>query len=192
MIGFEIIPRLKDPSFAPTVDLSAAYKVRYWVDFNSNDACDAAPTDHQWEADVATGQRTLTVRHSTSFTGVCSTFTFPLTFVGDTTFIGPHAGQSFRAALVRGAAAAGLETVNGTVGAAGANPAFTVTFAPRLVIGEQYSVKLYMDVNASGACESPPTDHQWSVPIPADFSSHQETVTYTHNTSFTEVCSYFP
>ena len=73
-----------------------------------------------------------------------------------------------------------------------ANPAFTVTFAPRLVIGEQYSVKLYMDVNASGACESPPTDHQWSVPIPADFSSHQETVTYTHNTSFTEVCSYFP
>ncbi len=79
-----------------------------------------------------------------------------------------------------------------TVGATGTNPAFSVTFAERLVIGEQYSVKLWMDFDGSGACEAPPTDHQWSVPIPADFSTYQPTFTYTHNTNFTDVCSYFP
>lgn len=179
-------------TFAPTVDLSAAYRVRYWVDFNSNDACDAPPTDHQWEADVPAGQSSVTVTHSTSFTDVCSTFAFPLTFVGNTTFNGPHASQSFRAALVRGTATTALETVSGTVAAAGTNPAFSVAFTPRLVIGEQYSVKLWMDFNASGACDAPPTDHQWSVPIPADFSTYQPIVTYTHNTTFTDVCSYFP
>ena len=179
-------------TFAPTVDLSAAYRVRYWVDFNSNDACDAPPTDHQWEADVPAGMGSVTVTHSTSFTDVCNTFTFPLSFVGNTTFNGPHASQSFRAALVRGAAATALQTVSGTVGATGTNPAFSVAFTPRLVIGEQYSVKLWMDYDASGACDAPPTDHQWSVPIPADFSTYQPIVTYTHNTTFTDVCSYIP
>ncbi|HET6922762.1 MAG TPA: hypothetical protein VFI16_06410 [Anaeromyxobacteraceae bacterium] len=179
-------------TFAPTVDLAAAHRVRYWADHNSNDACDAPPVDHQWQADVPAGQGSVTVSHSTSFTDVCGTFTFPLTFVGNTTFNGPHASQDFGAALVRGTAATALQTVSGTVGAAGANPAFSVAFTPRLVIGEQYSVKLWVDFDASGLCEAPPTDHQWSVPIPADFSTYQPTFTYTHNTTFTDVCSYFP
>jgi hypothetical protein len=179
-------------TFAPTVDLSVAYKLRYWVDFNSNDTCDAAPADHQWEVDAPAGQAAVTVAHNTTFTSVCTTFTFPLTFVGSATFNGPHAGNAFKAALVRGSAATALDTQAGTVAPTGTSPAFSVTFAPRLVIGEAYSVKLWMDFNASATCDAAPADHQWSVPIPADLSTYQSTVTYAHNTSFTSVCAWFP
>jgi hypothetical protein len=179
-------------TFAPTVDLSAAYKVRYWVDFNSNAACDAPPTDHQWEADVPAGQSAVSVTHSTSFTSVCPTFTFPLTFRADGTFNGPHAGQAFQAALVRGSETTALQVASGTVAAAGTVPALSVTFTPELVIGEPYSVKLWIDFNSSGTCEAPGTDHQWSVSIPTSLGS-PETVTYgPHSTTFTDVCSFLP
>lgn len=179
-------------TFSPTVDLATAHKVRYWVDFNSDDACDAPPTDHQWEADVPAGQGTITVAHTTTFTPVCDTFTFPLTFLGSATFNGPHAGNAYRGALVRGGATTALEILSGTVAAAGTSPAFTLAFTPRLVIGEQYAVKLWMDFDGSTTCDAPPTDHQWSVPIAADLSGHQQVVTYDHNTTFTGVCSFFP
>jgi hypothetical protein len=179
-------------TFTPTVDLTVAYKIRYWADHDSDDACDAPPTDHQWEVDAPAGQTAVSVSHNTTFTNVCNTFTFPLTFVGSTTFNGPHAGNAFKAALVRGTATTALEVVAGTVAATGTTPAFSVTFAPRLVIGEAYSVKLWMDFNASGTCEAPPTDHQWSVAIPTDFSTYQPTVTYAHSTTFSSVCAWLP
>ena len=179
-------------TFTPMVDLSVAYKVRYWVDFNSNDACDAPPADHQWEVDAPAGQAAVSVSHTTTFTSVCSTFTFPLTFTGNGTFYGPHAGNAFKAALVRGSATTALDTQAGTVAAAGTDPAFSVTFVPRLVIGEAYSVKLWIDFNGSGTCDAAPADHQWSIPIPSDLSTHQSTVSYPHNTTFTSVCAWFP
>lgn len=181
-------------TFAPMVDLSAAYKVRYWADFNSNDACDDPPTDHQWEVPVPAGQAAVSVTHDINFTSVCSTFTFPLTFVADSTFGGPHGGQAFAAALVRDPATTALETLSGTVAATG--PGFSVTFTPRLVIGEAYSVKLWIDfstTSGAGVCDAPPTDHQWSVAIPHDLATYPRApFTYAHNTSFTSVCSFFP
>jgi hypothetical protein len=179
-------------TFTPTVDLTVAYKIRYWVDFNSNDACDASPTDHQWEVDAPAGQTTVSVSHNTTFTSVCSTFTFPLTFAGTASFSVPHAGNAFKAALVRGSAATALDTQAGTVAAAGTDPAFSVTFVPRLVIGEAYSVKLWIDFNGSGVCDAAPTDHQWSTPVLSDLSTHQTTIRYVHNTTFTSVCAWFP
>jgi hypothetical protein len=183
-------------TFAPTVDLSAAYKVRYWVDFNSNDQCDAPPTDHQWEVDVPTGQSAVTVTHNATFTNVCTTFTFPLTFIGDSSFTAPHAGQAVKAALVKGSATTALDTQSGTVAALGTNPAFSLTFTPRLVIGEAYSVKLWIDVNGNTTCDPPPpggADHQWTVDnIPHDLSNFKTSFTYAHNTTFTNVCSFFP
>ena len=179
-------------TFAPAVDLTVAYKIRYWVDFNSNDACDAPPTDHQWEVDAPAGQAAVSVSHNTTFTDVCSTFTFPLTFAGTASFTVPHAGNAFKAALVRGSATTALDTQAGTVAAAGTDPAFSVTFVPRLVIGESYSVKLWIDFNGSGTCDAPPADHQWSIPVPSDLPTHQTTISYAHNTTFTSVCAWFP
>ena len=179
-------------TFAPMVDLSVAYRIRYWVDFNANGACDAAPADHQWEVDAPAGQVAVSVAHSTTFTSVCSTFTFPLTFTGTGTFNGPHAGNAFKAALVRGAEATALDTQAGTVAPAGTVPAFSVTFAPDLVIGEAYSVKLWMDFNANVTCDASPADHQWSIPIVTALSTHLSAVSYDHNTTFTSICAWFP
>ncbi len=179
-------------TFAPPVDLSVAHKIRYWVDFNSNDACDAAPADHQWEIDAPVGQSAVSVAHNATFTSVCSTFTFPLTFTGSATFNGPHAGNAFRAALVRGTSATALDLQAGTVAATGTVPAFSAAFAPRLVIGEAYSVKLWMDFNANTTCDAPPADHQWSIPVVTDLATHLATVSYGHNTTFTSVCAWFP
>lgn len=178
-------------TFAPSVDLSAAYKVQYWVDFDGDAACDAPPTDHQWEVDVPAGQGSVSVSHNTTFTNVCPTFTFPLTFQADGTFNGPHASDDFKAALVRGSETTALEVLSGTVAATGA-PSLSVTFTPELVIGEPYSVKLWIDFDGSGACEAPGTDHQWSVNVPTALGS-AETFTYgPHNTTFTDVCAFVP
>lgn len=178
-------------TFAPTVDRSAAHQVRYWVDLDSNDACDPPPTDHQWQVDAPAGQGLVAVTHNASFTNVCGTFTFPLTFRGSASFNGPHAGNAYGIALVRGAAATALESRTGTVATAGTDPAFEVTFTQRLVIGEAYGVKLWMDFNASGGCDAPPADHQWSVPIATELSNHPSTVVYVHDTAFTSVCGFF-
>jgi hypothetical protein len=77
------------------------------------------------------------------------------------------------------------------VAAAGVDPAFTATFTPALFLGESYAVKLWID-SGNGSCDAAPTDHQWSVTIPTDPSSHQATVSYAHSASFTPVCSFFP
>jgi len=191
-----------DPSFsvafAPTLDAAKSYAVHYWIDSNfgggSEGACDPTANDHQWMVSIPAGQGTFKDTHRpASVQDVCGTFTFTLTFAADGTFNGPHANNNFRAALVRGAESAALEVIPGTVAASGTSPALSVAFSPPLVIGEAYSVKLWMDFNASGACEAPPTDHQWSTAIPTALGS-PSTFTYgPHNTTFTEVCSFvFP
>jgi len=185
-------------TFAPAYDPYGVYTVDYWIDSNFGlispagvGECDPPANDHQWSVAIPAGRMTYTdVHRPGSTTSVCSTFTFPLTFVGDTSFTGPHPGQAFKAALVRGSDTSAEETLSGTVAASGAVPAFSVTFTHALVIGEPYSVKLWIDSNASGACD--PADHQWSVNIPTALASHASTFTYAHNTTFTSVCSFFP
>ncbi|HEY6100769.1 MAG TPA: hypothetical protein VIW03_15130 [Anaeromyxobacter sp.] len=186
-------------TFAPVLDMSKAYTVNYWIDSNFGltppagvAECDAPANDHQWSVAIPAGQTSFVDIHRPASTqNVCSTFTFPLTFVGDATFIPPHSGQTFKAALVRGSDNSAEETLSGTVAATG-SPAFSVTFAHKLVINEPYSVKLWVDFNSNGTCQAPPTDHQWSIPIPTALASHNATVPYTHNTTFTDVCSFFP
>lgn len=190
-----------DPSFSvtftPTLDAAKAYTVHYWIDSNfgltGQGVCNPKANDHQWTVAIPAGQTSRKETHSgATTTDVCGTFTFPLTFRADGTFNGPHAGQAFEAALVRGTETTAMQVVPGNVAASGTNPALSVTFTPELVIGEPYSVKLWMDHNASGTCDAPPTDHQWTVTIPTSLGS-PETFTYTpHNTTFTNVCSFVP
>ncbi len=186
-------------TFAPAIDLAKPYTVHYWIDSNFGltapagaGECNPKATDHQWSIAVPAGQTTVKELHLPASTAdVCPTFTFPLTFRADGTFNGPHAGQPFKAALVRGSETTALQVVSGTVAASG-TPALSVTFTPELVIGEVYSVKLWIDFNSNGTCEAPGTDHQWSVNIPTSLGS-PETFTYgPHNTTFTNVCSFVP
>lgn len=53
-----------------------SYKVRFYADVNGNNACDAPPTDHVWEATIGTvtAAKTFDYPHDTNVTDVCSTF----------------------------------------------------------------------------------------------------------------------
>jgi hypothetical protein len=183
-------------TFAPAIDTSKAYTVHYWIDSNFGTpplgalACDPRVNDHQWSVAIPVGATTHTEVHDGGATDeVCGTFTFPLTFTGDASFGSAHSGKTFHAALVRGGETTPLETADGLIGAGG----FSVTFTPELVIGEPYSVKLWVDVNSSATCDAPTADHSWTVNVPTSLAAHQTTLTYAHAaTGFTDVCSFFP
>ena len=196
-----------DPAFSFTfspVDRAKAYTVEYWIDSNFGltapagaGECNPPANDHQWSVAIPAGQLTLKDTHRPgAFTPVCGTFTFPLTFQADASFVAAHAGKGFTAALVRGTETAALETQTGTIAAAPATTAFSVTFAKTLVIGEPYSVKLWVDVNGNATCDGPALaqDHAWSVDVQTSLAGHPTAaVSYAHNTSFAAgVCSFFP
>ena len=182
-------------TFAPAIDMSKAYTVHYWIDSNFGSpplgagACDPMVNDHQWSVAIPAGTTTRTEVHTPANTAeVCGTFTFPLTFTGDASFGTAHNGRNFHAALARGAEATALDTVDGVIAAGG----FSAPFTPELVVGEPYSVKLWVDVNQSNTCDAPPTDHSWTVDVPTSLAGHQTTLTYAHvAANFTNVCSFF-
>jgi hypothetical protein len=192
-------------TFSPAIDTSKSYTVDYWIDSNfgltapaGQGECDPPANDHQWSVPIPAGQTSFTDLHRPLSTqDVCSTFTFALTFAGDSTFEGPHAGNAFTAGLVKGSDSKAEDLKTGTVAAAG-SPAFSVTFDHTVVIGEPFTVKLWIDPNfppggTVGTCDPPAIDHQWSFDVPTAFASHPSTLTVTHNANnVTSVCSFFP
>lgn len=197
-----------DPAFSFTfstvIDTSKPYTVNYWIDSNfgltapaGQGECDPPANDHQWSVPIPAGQTSFTDLHRPGSTqNVCSTFTFALTFAGDSTFEGPHAGNAFSAGLVKGSDSKAEDIKTGTVAASG-NPAFSVTFDHKVVIGEPFTVKLWIDSNFTGGtvgtCDPPANDHQWSFDVPTAFANHPGTLTETHNAAnVTPVCSFFP
>jgi hypothetical protein len=193
-------------TFATAIDTTKTYTINYWIDSNFSLAppagqgeCNPPANDHQWSVAVAAGVTTFTdVHRPLSIQDVCSTFTFPLTFVADSSYVPPHSGQPFKAALVHGSDTTAEEILAGNVGTvAGAN-AISVTFSERLIIDEPYTVKLWIDSNFGGGtvgtCDPKANDHQWSFTIPSTFASHPTTFTApTHSGATTvDVCSFFP
>jgi len=116
---------------------------------------------------------------------------FDLTFQGDATFHAPHGGQTVTVAVVHDGDVVGTMT---TTVSATADPAFSVAFAGVLEVGESYDVHYWIDSNfgggTAGVCDAPPTDHQWSVSLPA--IADDVTDTETHDaTSLVDVCDTF-
>lgn len=191
-------------TFSPAIDTSKAYTVNYWIDSNfgltapaGQGECDPPANDHQWSVAIPAGQTSFTDIHRPASTqDVCSTFAFALTFTGDSTFEGPHAGNTFTTGLVKGSDSKAEDVKTGTVASAG-SPAFSVTFDHEVVIGEPFTVKLWIDSNfgggTAGTCDPTANDHQWSYDVPTSFASHPTTLTVTHTTNnLTSVCSFFP
>ncbi len=118
---------------------------------------------------------------------------FQLTFQGDLSFQGPHAGHSIAVALVRTSDDVVLAQQTGTVSAT-ADPAFSFTFTDLLVTGVAYQVHYWIDSNfgggAVGVCDPKAIDHQWNVAIPA--VAADVTITEAHNAANTvDVCTTF-
>jgi hypothetical protein len=193
-------------TFSPTIDTAKSYTVNYWIDSNftltapdGRNVCNAPSIDHQWSVTIPAGTTTFKDNHRPTATqDVCSTFVFPLTFVADSTYLAPHHDQPFKAALVHGSDTTAEQIVSGTVSALGSANAISVTFSEELVIGDPYSVKLWIDSNFGGGtvgvCDPIANDHQWSFPVPNTFASHPGTFTAPAHTAATtvNVCSFFP
>ena len=119
--------------------------------------------------------------------------TFQLTFQGDLSFQGPHAGHSIAVAVVQASDGAGMAQQTGTVSGT-ADPAFSFTFSGLLVTGVAYQVHYWIDSNFNGGtvgvCDPKAIDHQWNVAIAA--VAGDVTITEAHNAGNTaDVCPTF-
>jgi hypothetical protein len=118
---------------------------------------------------------------------------YQLTFQGDGSFPGAHAGQALEAAVIRISDGAVLDVQTTTVAASG-DPSFSVTFAPTLDYLAAYRVHYWIDSNfgggTAGVCEAPNVDHQWSVDIPMAQITFKDV--HRPGASTTNVCTTFP
>ena len=99
---------------------------------------------------------------------------------------GIHEGQSVEGALV--------DLADGSVaarsGATVAGGSFALLWPGVLRAGRDYRVDYYADLNGSGACNPPPTDHGWTVAVPA--FTDDVTLNVSHSTTFhPAVCDSF-
>lgn len=119
--------------------------------------------------------------------------TMDLNFTGDSTFRGPHGGDSLHAAVVHD----GTGSVVGaqkTVVSSSLTLAFAIQFSNALAEGESYHLDYWIDSNFNGGiegeCDPPEHDHQWRIDIPT--VTDPVTINDTHRPTETEpVCSTF-
>ena len=119
--------------------------------------------------------------------------TFQLTFQGDLSFQGPHAGNSIAVAVVQASDGVVMAQQTGTVSAT-ADPAFSFTFTGVLVTGVAYQVHYWIDSNfgggTAGVCDPKAIDHQWNVAIAA--VTGDVTIAEVHDGANTvDVCTTF-
>ncbi len=119
--------------------------------------------------------------------------TFQLTFQGDLSFQGPHAGHSIAVAVVQASDGVVMAQQTGTVSAT-ADPAFSFTFAGVLATGVAYQLHYWIDSNfgggTAGVCDPKAIDHQWNVAIAA--VAGDVTIVEVHNAANTvDVCTTF-
>lgn len=193
-----------DPGFAFTfthaLEHGQSYEVHYWIDSNFGGGapgyCDAKAIDHQWNEAVgpARGDLEIIVDHDAANTErVCPTFANNLTFDGDASFQNTHGEQTAHMALVRPSDGVVLVRDSGTVSSS-EDPSFSFRFSAALLPNTAYQVHLWMDSNfgggTEGVCDSPETDHQWSVNV--DPGTDDVHITYQHDPgATTDVCASF-
>lgn len=119
--------------------------------------------------------------------------TMNFSFTGDSTFQGPHGGDSLYAAIVHQGSGA-LVGKGRTVVSSSTQPSFELQFTDALAEGESYYLDYWLDSNfnggTEGTCDPPENDHQWR----EEFPNVTDPVTFddTHRPTETEsVCSTF-
>jgi len=161
------------------IEAGHSYFVDFFVDFNNNNRYDSPPADHTWRLnlDNARGGDVLQFGHNTDFTELNWRYLLTISFTG----MSPHAGQllelrvendtdNFEAGRTR------IESIS--------QPEFDIEIAG-LETGKEYKVEFYADFNNNGTYDSPPTDHAWEIRL--DNINGDTTITFAHNTNFTEI-----
>ncbi len=116
---------------------------------------------------------------------------FELTFTGDVSFQGPHAGDRVVDALI-------CPGEDGFAGGSGSifGPPETFSFSVISSVwsGDAYQIYLWIDSNigggTEGVCDPPAIDHQWNVTIPT--VTGDVNIIFSHDdATVTDVCSVF-
>ncbi len=117
--------------------------------------------------------------------------TFELTFTGDASFQGPHAGDRQTEAII----CTGGDGVGASSGAIFAPPeTISFRFGSTVLAGASYQIYLWIDSNigggTEGVCDPPSIDHQWVVTIPP--VTGDVNIIFSHDdATVTDVCSAF-
>ncbi len=132
--------------------------------------------------------------------GACDTPTdpddvrFEMTFTGDASFQGPHAGDmlTVRRWRIDGPLSEWLGSTHVIPDPSQDNVGFS--FRKSLVSGERYDIYLWIDSNIGGGtvgfCDPPAIDHQWNVAIPT--VTGDVNIIFSHDdATVTDVCSVF-
>ena len=115
-----------------------------------------------------------------------------MTFTGDASFQGPHAGDmlTVRRWRIDGPLSEWLGSTHVIPDPSQDNVGFS--FRGSLVSGQRYDIYLWIDSNVGGGsvgvCDPPAIDHQWRVRIPA--VTGEVNIIFPHDDiTVTEVCS---
>ncbi len=155
-----------------------SYYVDFYADLNQDGRYDSPPADHAWrlQATNVAGDDTLNFSHNTNFTDInwVDAVTLRLTNMN------PHVGQKFEARVIdlfdrREVGRASVDAI--------AVPDFSVEI-PGIIQGHTYYIDFYADLNQNGVYDSPPMDHAWREQFT---SKGHDTVTFNHNTNFTDI-----
>ncbi|HSN91165.1 MAG TPA: hypothetical protein VLS93_08035, partial [Anaeromyxobacteraceae bacterium] len=186
-----------DPLTAPGFDLlvprvrpTGSHQLAIWADHDGDGLYDAPPTDHAWSRSVPTSG-VVSFAHDTSFTdvGPAAALEPGLDFTLDLAGMTPHVGQALTVAVFK-ASQAPLDFQPVGLYRLGQVPSASFSIAIPGIIEpfEDYWVDVHADLNGNDRYDAPPTDHAWRI-----FQSSTDaglSVTFTHDTSFTDVSAY--
>ena len=180
-VGRTKIDAIATADFQASVDgiqTGHSYWIDFFVDHNKNGKYDPPPTDHAWRLELnnATGSDVINFAHNTSFTDIKWPYMLTVHFMDMT----PHVGQLLELRVIDNADAV-------EVGRTRVNPIPSSDFSINLPVLEynddSYTMDFYADFNKNGLFDAPPTDHAWEIKFNNNF--HDTTITFTHNTNFT-------
>ncbi len=161
------------------LEVGHSYWIDFFADFNGNGKYDVPPVDHAWRLslDDATDHDTIDFVHNTNFTDIMWPYVLTMDFKDMT----PHVGQLLELRVVN--KADGTEVARQKLNAV-PGPDFTMTI-PGIMPGNSYRVDFFADLNGNKVYDTPPADHAWRLEL--DNVTGDTTLTFTHNTNFTDI-----
>ncbi len=181
-VGRTMIDPVPGPDFmlsVPGIMPGHSYMVDFFADLNGNKVYDSPSADHAWrmEVDDVMGDTTLTFTHNTNFTDIM----WPYLLTMDFKNMNPHVGQLLELRVVDKAdnSEAGRTMIDPVPG-----PDFMLS-VPGIMPGHSYMVDFFADLNGNKVYDSPSADHAWRMEV--DDVMGDTTLTFTHNTNFTDI-----
>lgn len=178
----ETVPSVITADFDVTIDSIVpghSYMFDFFADFNKNGKYDTPPVDHAWRLFLmnAQGNDVVNFTHNTKFTDIKWPSLLTVQFIGMT----PHLGQLLELRILD-------ETKTKEIGRTRIESVSQADFSiniPVAVPAQKYYVDFYADFNKNKLYNTPPADHAWEISV--DNVVGDTTVTFTHNTNFTDI-----